>query len=90
MITPPTGIEAVFTSLATELAAPVNVIVVPDPTVDNSKSPFDPGACNTPLIRIKALLVEIPVFCALSTVSAYSLFFPLKSDVKSSYRWLVE
>ena len=50
----------------------------------NSKSPFDHGACNIPLIRIKALFVAIPVFCALSTVSAYCLFLPLKSDVKSS------
>ena len=51
-----------FTSLATELAAPVHVIVVPEPTVVNSKSPFDPGACNIPLISINALLVAIPVF----------------------------
>ena len=51
-----------FTSLATELAAPVHVIVVPEPTVVNSKSPFDPGACNMPLTRISALFVAIPVF----------------------------
>ena len=62
IITPPTGIPAVFTSLATELAAPVHVIVVPEPTVSNVKSPFDPGACNIPFISINALLVAIPVF----------------------------
>ena len=89
IITPPTGIPAVLMSLATELAAPVQVIVVPDPTVSNSKLPFDPGAWRTPFISIKALLVAIPVFCALSTVSAYCLFLPLKSDVKSSYKWLL-
>ena len=62
IITPPTGIPAVFTSLATELAAPVHVIVVPEPTVVSSKSPFDQGACNIPLININALFVAIPDF----------------------------
>ena len=58
-MTPPTGIPAVFTSLATELAAPVHVIVVPEPTVSKVKLPFDPGACNIPFTRINALFVAI-------------------------------